>query len=62
MLLPTIKRSLNIISLSVAVGLMGCQSAPLNSTQQTTIVNAPVIKDKSNFTDQIVIKESQVMQ
>ena len=62
MLLPTIKRSLTIISLSVAVGLMGCQSAPLNSTQQTTIVNAPVIKDKSNFTDEIVIKESQVMQ
>ena len=62
MLLPTIKRSLTIISLSVAVGLMGCQSAPLNSIQQTTIVNAPVIKDKSNFTDEIVIKESQVMQ
>ncbi|WP_296243501.1 MULTISPECIES: META domain-containing protein [unclassified Psychrobacter] len=62
MLLPPIKRSLTIISLSVAVGLMGCQSAPLNSIQQTTIVNAPVIKDKSNFTDEIVIKESQVMQ
>lgn len=62
MLLPTIKRSLTIISLSVAVGLMGCQSAPLNSTQQTTIVNTPITKDKSNFTDQIVIKESQVMQ
>ena len=62
MLLPTIKRSLTIISLSVAVGLMGCQSAPLNSIQQTTIVNASVIKDKSNFTDEIVIKESQVMQ
>ncbi len=44
------------------VTLIGCQSAPLNSIQQTTIVNAPVIKDKSNFTDAIVIKESQVMQ
>lgn len=62
MLIPTIKGSLTIISLSVAVGLMGCQSAPLNSTQQTNIVNAPVTKDKSNFTDEIVIKESQVMQ
>ena len=62
MLLPTIKRSLTIISLSVAVGLTGCQSAPLNSTQQTTIVNTPITKDKSNFTDEIVIKESQVMQ
>lgn len=62
MLLPTIKRSLTIISLSVAVALMGCQSAPLDSTQQTTIVNAPITKDKTNFTDEIVIKESQVMQ
>lgn len=32
MLLPTIKRSLTIISLSVAMGLMGCQSTSLDST------------------------------
>ena len=61
MLLPTIKRSLTIISLFVTMGLASCQSASIKSSQQTDTVHSPSI-DTVNPTEKAVIKEAQLMQ
>ena len=61
MFLPTIKSSLVFVSLSMAMGLAGCQSTSIPSPKQV-IVNPTSTKDKPKPIDELLVKEAQLMQ
>ncbi len=56
MLLTTIKRSLLILSLSLAT--LGCQSTSISRPQQITTVSTAAIQDDSKQSDQMILKET----
>ena len=51
-----------LLSVSLPVALVGCQSTSALNPQQTTAISASSIEDKSKPIDELLIPESQVMQ
>lgn len=56
MLLTTIKRSLLILSLSLAT--LGCQSTSISRPQQITTISTAAIQDNSKQSEQMIVKET----